>query len=160
MSALRYLLRLLALGCALTAAVAIAPRVRADASLQLLTVVVNILVPVGAFDPVSGRAEVTIPRGLVLQVQSDRGWKLQMRASRAAFDYLTQPAAGISKPVSDLQLREANGGRMVVPTVSFIEIAKGGTTHGWIEHAFDVIFQATSADAGGYYTVNLEFDLR
>jgi hypothetical protein len=128
----------------------------AEPELRLITMVVNITVPAGAFNPSTGRAEVTLPRGLVLQVKDENSWKLRMRASRATF--VTQTVPANTKPLSDLQLRHATGGSLLVPAVSFIEIAKGGNTHGWSELAFDVIFQATSDDASGLYSVNLEFD--
>ncbi len=128
----------------------------AEPELQVITRIVNLIVPAGAFDPTTGRAEVTLRRGLVLQVKDDNSWKLRMRASRSTF--VTQTVPANTKPVSDLQLRNAAGGALLVPAVAYIEIAKGGNTDIWIEIAFDVILQATSADAGGLYSVNLEFD--
>jgi hypothetical protein len=126
--------------------------------LQVLTRVVSIRVPASTFDPNTGQSEVTIARGLILQVQSDKGWKLQMRAVRP--DFLSPPGQGNTKPASDLQLRNADGGTIIVPTTTYVEIAKGGNSHGWLELAYDVILKSTTADAGGFYTINLEFDFR
>jgi hypothetical protein len=159
----RHGLRFLALVCVwATVAQAAPPPHRSQRGsapvLQVLTRVVSIRVPASAFDPNTGQAEVTISRGLVLQVQSGGGWKLQMRSVRS--DFLSPPGQGNTKPVSDLQLRNADGGTIIVPNTTYVEIAKGGNTHGWLELAYDVIFQSTTADAGGFYTVNLEFDFR
>lgn len=133
------------------------PPLRASQALQLVTTVVTISVPATAFDPTSGKAEVTIPRGLVLQVKSSNSWRLGLRAVRAYF--VNQSVAGDMKSVSDLQLRNADGGAIFVPSVASVEIARGGNTHGYVEYAFDVIFQATTDDPAGLYAVNLEFNL-
>ena len=119
----------------------------------------NFSVPAGAFDPATGRAEVTIPSGIVLQVQSASSWQLQMRATGATFMYVTQPGAGIAKPVAELQVRRSTGGSRIVSSTSYVVVASGKNTSGWDEYAFDVILQATSNDAGGVYTVNLEFNI-
>ena len=142
------------------AAIAALPALSAaPAALQVITAVVNLSVPAGAFDPTTGKATVTVTRGLILQVQSNNSWKLRMRSTSANFSYTTQPGAGISKPVSDLQLVNVGTSKTLVPATSYLQIANGGNTHGWSEYAFDVIFQATTGDAGGLYTVNLEFNL-
>jgi len=133
----------------------------AATDLQILTTVVNITVPAGAFDPLTGLAEVTVSRGVVLQVSSDKKWKLRLRATNANFVSNLQPASGGTvKPVSDLHLRDAGGGRVLVPSTSFVEIANGKKTRDPTEYAFDLILSADSADAGGLYTAILEFDLR
>ena len=130
---------------------------RASQAMQILTTVVSISVPASAFNPTTGKAEVTIVRGLVLQVESSNSWRLNLRAVRAYF--VNQSVPGDTKPVSDLQLRNADGGAILVPSASSVEIARGGNTHGNVEYAFDVIFQATTDDPGGLYSVNLEFNL-
>jgi hypothetical protein len=122
--------------------------------------VVNIPVPAGSFDPATGQAEVTVARGLVLQVHSGSGWKLRMRAASSTFECVPRPAPGRAKNVSDLQLRNADGGQWATPSSSYVELAKGGATSGWREYAFDLMFHASCADAGGIYSVNLEFDFR
>ena len=129
----------------------------ASQALQLVTMVVTISVPATAFDPTTGKADVTIPRGLVLQVQSSNSWRLGLRAVRAYF--VNEAAVGDTKSVSELQLRNADGGAIYVPSVASVEIARGGNTHGYVEYAFDVILQATTADPAGVYSVNLEFNL-
>jgi len=133
----------------------------AATDLQIVTTVVNITVPAGAFDPVTGLAEVTASRGVVLQVSSDKKWELRLRAINANFVSNLPPASGGTvKPVSDLQLRDAGGGRVLVPSTSFVEIANGKKTDGPTEYVFDLILSADSADAGVLYTAVLEFDLR
>lgn len=125
-------------------------------ALQALTSVVNVAVPASAYDPATAQAEVTLVRGLVLQITSSTSWKLRLRALRSTFTY-----NGRSDPkrTSDLQLRDATS-TVRVPTTSFVQIANGGNTHGAKEYAFDVILQTTGDDAGGLYSVQLEFDLR
>jgi hypothetical protein len=127
-----------------------------DPELQIITAVVQISVPAAAFNPGTGQAEVTVPRGLVVQVASSNSWKLRLRATRANF--VTQTIPVHTKPVSVLQLRKVDGGAPLVLSATYFEIARGGNTHGWDEQAYDVIFQATSGDAAGLYSVNLEFD--
>ncbi|MBP8275252.1 MAG: hypothetical protein KAY59_12515 [Acidobacteria bacterium] len=140
-----------------SALLALVPESSASQSLQLLTTVVNIAVPAGAYNATTGKAEVTVPRGLVLQIQSTNSWRLKLRAVRSYF--VNQSVPGDTKPVSDLQLLNVDGGSIFVPSVSSVEIARGGNTHGWVEHAFDVIFQATTDDPAGLYSVKLEFNL-
>ena len=124
--------------------------------LQAITSVVNLTVPSSAFDPATGKAEVTLPRGLVLQVNATSSWKLRLRSLGSTF---TCNGLTSTKPVSNLQLRSTDGS-LLVPSVSFVQIAKGGNSHGWDEQAFDVILQVTGADVGGLYSVKLEFELR
>jgi hypothetical protein len=145
----------------LAAAAALAPLVLPSQAahsprLQLITTVVNIAVPVGAFEPTTGQAEVTVPRGLVLQVDSPSSWKLRLRATRATLTTQTIPSD--SKPIAALQLRNAAGGSLLVVSTTYFEIARGGNTNGAAEYAFDVSFQASTADAAGLYSVNLELD--
>ncbi len=140
-----------------SALAALLPALSASQSLQLLTTVVNISVPAGAYNATTGKAEVTVPRGLVLQIQSTDSWRLKLRAVRSYF--VNQSVPGDTKPVTDLQLQDADGGSIFVPSVSSVEIARGGNTHGWVEFAFDVIFQATTDDPAGLYSVKLEFNL-
>ena len=128
----------------------------AGPALQVLTSVVNLTVPPSAYDPATAQAEVTLARGLVLQITASSSWKLRLRALRRTFTYNGQSD---SKRTSDLQLRDVNN-TVRVPTTTFVQIANGGNTHGAQEYAFDVILQTSGDDAGGLYSVQLEFELR
>jgi hypothetical protein len=115
--------------------------------------------PASAIDPATGLGMVTLSGGLVLQLMATGNWHLQFRATSANFSYQTQPGAGVNKPVAQLQLRKSSGGGLLVPSTTFAQIDQGAKTSGkWINYSYDVILQVTSADPGGQYTMNLEFN--
>jgi hypothetical protein len=127
--------------------------------LRVVTTVVNIAVPAGAFDPATGVATITIPGGLVLRVNSSKNWSLQVRALSPTFTYSSPPASGSTKPVAELQLQPVGGGSALALSTSNRVITSGAKTKSWADCAFDVILQATSADPGGLYTATLEFKI-
>jgi hypothetical protein len=131
----------------------------ANPDLRVVTTVVNIPVPASAFDPSTGVATVTVPGGLVLQVNSSKNWSLQVRALSPTFTYSSPPASGSTKPVAELQLQPVSGGSALALSTSNRVITSGAKTKSWIDCAFDVILQATSANRGGLYTVTLEFKI-
>ena len=158
--AARHFLRRLVSTCALLLAVAFGPLPGwAAPALRQITSVVTIVVPASAFDPASCKAQVTVSRGIVMQVNAAGSWSLRVRATSAAFTYVPQPGTGNAKPVAELQLRPTGGGTTSVITTSYHVIRTGSRTTAWQDCPFDVILQATSADAGGQYTVTLEFNV-
>jgi hypothetical protein len=128
--------------------------------LQIVTSVVNISIPVGAFNPATGSAQVTVSRGLVVKVDADRSWKLQMRSTSSVLLLVDPAGTGASKPVSDMTLRGSSSGQLFVPSTSFIQVANGGNTNGWSQIAFDVILKATAADSPGTYTTTLQIGFK
>jgi hypothetical protein len=157
----RHFPRQLARACGLVMAVALlpVPGWAAKPALRQGTTVVTIPVPASAFDLVTGQAEVTVPSGIVMQVNATGSWHLQVHATSATFTYLTAPGTGKPKPVAELQLRPAGGGTASVISTSYRAITSGSKTTGWDDYAFDLILQVTSADAGGLYSVTLEFNV-
>lgn len=157
----RHFPRQLARACGLAVLTALAspPAPAAALALRQVTTIVNIPVPAGAFDLVTGRAAVTVSSGIVMQVNATGSWHLQVRATSATFTYLTGPGTGHPKPVAELQLRPAGGGTASVISTSYRAITSGSKTTGWDDYAFDLILQVTSADAGGLYSVTLEFNV-
>jgi hypothetical protein len=157
----RHFPRQLAWACGLVMAAAFLPVSgrAAKPALRQITTIATIAVPASAFDLVTGQAEVTVPGGIVMQVDSSSSWKMQVRATSATFTYLTAPGTGKPKPVAELQLRPAGGGTASVISTSYRTITSSSKTTGWDDYAFDLILQVTSADAGGLYSVTLEFNV-
>ena len=121
--------------------------------------VVNIAVPASAYDPATAQAVVTVVGGIVAQVNTNKKWSLQMRATSANFVFTPLSGPSVSKPVSDLQLRDSTVGSRFVPALSFTTIDSGNNTKGhWVDSTFDLIFQVAAADdPAGKYSVILEF---
>ena len=157
----RYFPRQLARACGLAVLTAFAspPAPAAALALRQVTTIVTIAVPASAFDLATGQAMVTVPSGILLQVNSSSTWKMQVRATSATFTYLTAPGTGRPKPVAELQLRPARGGTASAVSTSYRTITSSSKTTGWDDYAFDLILQVTSADAGGLYSVSLEFNV-
>ena len=157
----RHFPRQLVRACVLAVAAAFVPTLgwAAKPALRQVTTVVTIPVPASAFDLATGQALVTVPSGIVMQVNATGSWHLQVRATSATFTYVTAPGMGHPKPVAELQLRPAGGGTASVVSTSYRTITSSSKTKGWDDCAFDLILQVTSADAGGLYSVTLEFNV-
>ncbi len=141
-------------------ALCLASRPAAAANLQMGTSVISFSVPPGAYNPATGAATVTISRGLVAQVNTNKKWSLQMRATSANFVFTPLSGPTVSKSVSGLQLRDCTAGSLFVPSLSFTTIDNGSNTKGrWLDSVFDVIFQVTGTDPAGQYSVILEFQV-
>ena len=136
----------------------VAPPATAAPNLRQGTTVLNIPVPASAVDPATGLATVTVPSGIQLQVNSSKNWTMQVRATSATFTYVTAPGTGTPKSVAELQLRPAGGGTAAPVSTSYRLITSDAKTKGWGNYAYDVILQVTSADAGGVYSVTLQFN--
>ncbi len=130
-------------------------------NLQVTTSVVSIVVPASAYDPATAQAVVTVTRGIVAQVNTNKQWSLQMRATSANFVFTPRSGPRVTKPVSDLQIRDSVAGSRFVPSLSFTTVDSGKNTHGrWESSTFDVIFQVAAADdPAGTYSVILEFQV-
>jgi hypothetical protein len=130
-------------------------------NLQIAMSVVSISVPASAYDPATAQAVVTVASGIVAQVNTNKRWSLQMRATNANFVFTPLSGPTAVKPVSDLQLRDSGTGALFTPTLSFTTIDTGGDTRGkWVNSPFDLLFQASAADdPAGKYSVILEFQV-
>jgi len=157
-TARHFLHRLLQLGAWAVLAAIVPPSAHAAPSLRQVTSVLTIPVPASAVDPATGLATVTVPSGIQLQVSSTKSWTMQVRATSATFTYVTAPGTGTPKSVAELQLRPAGGGTAAPVSTSYRLITSDAKTKGWGNYAYDVILQVTSADAGGVYSVTLQFN--
>jgi hypothetical protein len=131
------------------------------ANLQVAMSTVNIDVPAGAYDPATAQATVTVSGGIVAQVNTNKKWSLQMRATSANFAFTPLSGPSVSKPVSDLQLRDSVAGTLFAPKLSFTTVDTGSNTKGhWVNSTYDLIFQVNATDdPAGRYTVILEFQV-
>jgi len=155
----RFFPHLLARTGVLAVALLLLPVLSASSNLQLGTTVLTIVVPASAFNLATGTASVTVTSGIQLSVKATGYWHLQVRAISSAFTFVTQPGAGTPMPVTQLTLRPVGGGSQFVMSTANQVIASGAPTAGWKSSPFDTILQVTSANAGGQYTVTLEFNI-
>jgi hypothetical protein len=140
--------------------VAAALLARAQAvDIRSITPVVNLSVPVSAFNLATGIASVTSPSAISTSLKSNRSWDFTVRSGSTTFTHTPAPGApSTSKPVSQLLIRENGSGSFLPISTSNVVIASGSNGNN-IDRDFDLRFDTTLTDSPGQYAVTLVFTL-
>jgi hypothetical protein len=140
--------------------VAAAVLARAQAvDIRSITPVVNLSVPVSAFNLATGIASVTSSSAISTTLKSNRNWDFTVRSGSTTFTHTPVPGApSTSKPVSQLLIRENGSGSFLPISTSNVVIASGSNGNN-IDRDFDLRFDTTLNDSPGQYAVTLVFTL-
>ncbi|HUG12966.1 MAG TPA: hypothetical protein VMM36_18255 [Opitutaceae bacterium] len=127
--------------------------------IRSITPVVNLTVPVSAFNLATGAASVTSPSAISTRLRSNRNWNFTVRSGSTTFAHTPVPGAPTtSKPVSQLLIRENGAGSFLPISTSNVVIASGPNGNN-IDRDFDLRFDTTLDDSPGQYAVTLVFTL-
>jgi hypothetical protein len=140
--------------------VAVAVLARAQSvDIRSITPVVNLSVPVSAFNLATGVASVTSPSAISTTLRSNRNWNFTVRSGSTTFTHTPVPGASTtSKPVSQLLIRQNGTGSFLPISTSNVVIASGPNGNNQ-DRDFDLRFDTTLDDSPGQYAVTLVFTL-
>jgi hypothetical protein len=140
--------------------VAVAVLARAQSvDIRSITPVVNLSVPVSAFNLATGAASVTSPSAISTTLRSNRNWNFTVRSGSTTFTHTPVPGASTtSKPVSQLLIRQNGTGSFLPISTSNVVIASGPNGNNQ-DRDFDLRFDTTLDDSPGQYAVTLVFTL-
>lgn len=127
--------------------------------IRSITPVVNLSVPVSAFNLATGAASVTSASAISTTLRSNRSWSFTVRSGTTTFTHTPVPGApSTAKPVSELLIRE-NGSSSFLPLSTTSAVIASGASGNNIPRNFDLRFDTTLGDSPGQYAVTLVFTL-
>lgn len=127
--------------------------------IRSITPVVNLSVPVAAFNLATGDASVTSTSAISATLRSNRNWNFTVRTGSTTFTHTPAPGApATAKPVSGLLIRQ-NGTSSFMPLSTSNVVVSSGPSGNNIARNFDLRFDTTLNDSPGQYSVTLVFTL-